>query len=816
MSDTAPNRDTATREGTENLVGAMIDEAESYFGSQVRPARVKASDYYRAEPFGTEEEGCSQVVVPLVRAHVRKILPSLMRIFSGPEHVCVFSPLGSTEDKLERNEELARQATDYVGHVFAVDNPGYAITRAVFKDALTRRTGVIKWGVEASSAPDTAEYHGLSEPQLLSLFLMQDVTVTDIKPEEPGEDFTEAPEAPEQEQENASPAPPQGADPATGVPSPAPVPAEPALPALGQTFSATVTRKGKVRRIKVREVPGEEILWDRDARDFESAKIVVHVRQEMPMHELLAIGFTYDELEEHAGAGPANMMAALAQEESDSRRNDAGILRTELLGDPKTRPVRYDEAYVYLDYKGRGVKLYKVCMVGPNHTMLREPQPVSHRPFALFTPDPEPHTLEGLGVYDDVGYLQRIESDLVRGMLDSLSLSLDPATVIVDGAVSIKDLMNPERGRIVRATQLDAVREVAHSFAGADVMPVLQFFESLAESTTGQSKASQGLDADVLQNTTKIAVAGMFTAAQQQIEDVARNFAESFRVLYRGLLRTVIENQDGPRMVRLRGKYVEVDPRAWDADMDVVVSVGLGSGLMPEDRLALLGMIAAKQEQALLSSPNNPLVKLSNYRNTLARITEGAGYRNAAEFWQEIDPAQEQAAEAAAAQAASQAPKDPNAALAQAEIAKAQLLAQTAKERLQAEMQVKAAEHALAQAEFEFKKTMEQAKLAAEIALQTQELEIKHGTSIDREKMKADVQRERAALDAHTKVLVADIHADTAHHQAGAHLAGTVVQAQTAERTAEIGAAAMMEKAVKQREATHIANDVVKTAAGEK
>lgn len=811
MADYSPSADTSSREGTESLVGQMIEEAESYFGSMVRKQRTEAADRYKARPMGDEEDGRSQVVIPLVRAHVRKILPSLMRIFTGPERVCSFSPMGATDDKLEVNEEVARQATDFINHIFLVDNDGYKITRAAFKDALVRRTGVIKWGAGEKSAPETAEYHGLSEPQLMSLFLSNDVTITDIKREESGEEFTKAPAEADQQDENSPPAQPAASPAAIGLGAPAPAPAEPALPQFGPTFSATVSRKGKRRRIWVREVPGEEILWDRDARDFESAKLVDHCRLEMPMHELVAMGYTEDELEEHAGVGPTGFDAASAQMESDSRRNDAGILRTELAGDPKTRPVRYDEVYVYLDYKKRGVKLYKVCMVGQAHKLLREPQPVSHRPFALFTPDPEPHTLEGMGVGDDIGYLQDIESQLARGLLDSLALTLDPATVIVDGAVSIKDLMNPEMGRIVRATQLDAVREVSHRFAGGEVLTALQYFESVAENTTGQSKASQGLDADVLQSTTKLAVSATLSGSQQQIEEIARNFAESFRVMYRGLLRTVIENQDGPRMLRLRGKYVEVDPRAWDADMDVVVHVGLGSGLLPEDKLAVLLQLAAKQEQIMATlGPNNPMVRLSNYRNALARIVEGAGFRNAAEFFREIDPEQEQAAEQAAAQAAQQPAPDPNAIAAQVEMGKAQLTAQTARERLQAEMMVKQAEHELALAQFEFEKQMAQAKLAADVAMRTQELETKQTNSAAREGAKIASQEGQAQLAAETKLLVADISADSAHTATGAKMASTVLQTQSAERTAEIAAA------VKKEQNNKIARGVVKTAAGGK
>jgi hypothetical protein len=42
------------------------------------------------------------------------------------------------------------------------------------------------------------------------------------------------------------------------------------------------------------------------------------------------------------------------------------------------------------------------------------------------------------------------------------------------------------------------------------------------------------------------------------------------------LLKLVVANQDAPRMIRLRNEFVEMDPRGWNANMDVTVNTGLG------------------------------------------------------------------------------------------------------------------------------------------------------------------------------------------------------------------------------------------------
>lgn len=714
-----------SRESLQALVGSMIDEAQDFISSKLAQDRITATDYYKGRTFGTEEEGRSNVVLTEVRDTVRAILPSLMRVFTGPERYVEFRPRGQTD------EPMAQQMTDYINLILLEDNDGFNVLYSAFKDALVRRTGVMKWWNETAEQRESTAYSGLTEEQLLAL--AQDKAV-ELSPPEPG---------------------PAG-------------------------WSTTVTRVGQRQRIRVAAVPPEEVYWNETARDFETATIVGHTR-EVPLHELIAMG--YDKKQLTPLAGKTGTLTDGTSEE-DARRFDAGGVATEEERDEATLPVRYDEVYVELQLEEGGpVQLCKVCMAGDTHELLADPVPVSHRPFTMFCPDPEPHTLVGLSIYDDVAHVQRIKSYIMRGVLDSLELSLNPATEVVEGAVNLKDLMNPEVGRVVRVTAPGMMREVRHSFAGADGLAVMQYVDQIKENATGQSKAAAGLDADALQSSTKAAVAATLSAAQQRVEMIARVFAElGMKPLFKGLLRTVIEHQDAPRIVRLRGRYVEVDPRAWDASMDVVVNVALGGG-MAEERMATLAGIAAKQEQILQTlGPVNPLVKVSQYRNTLARMVELAGFRNAAEFFQEIDPQQEQQMEQASANAPQQ---DPNAALAQAETAKAQINAQVQMAKLQQDGQLEQMKLQMNAQQQQQQLELETQRLAADIALRTKELELKYGTAMDRELIQASVAQEKSQIDAMTKMTTAAMSKEASDTQAGAKIATAEISARAAREAAE-------------------------------
>ena len=357
-------------------------------------------------------------------------------------------------------------------------------------------------------------------------------------------------------------------------------------------------------------------------------------------------------------------------------------------------------------------------------------------PSAVFTPDPEPHTMSGLGNYDELGDLQRIESEVFRRTLDSLAQSITPATEVVQGAVNMQDLLHPKPGGIVRVTQPGAMREIKHSFVGGDTLPIMDFLTQIRENRTGTSKAAMGLDADALQSSTKAAVAGTLSAAQQRIEIIARNFAETgLKDLYRLVNRKVVQHQQPGRIVRIREKFVQIDPRLWEADADVIVDVALGQG-SPEERLASLAAIAEKQE--MLLQMGVPFVSMVEYRATLAKMAELAGFRHPSMFfkpWGEQE--QMQFAQMQAAQ-----PPEPD---------PSQQLVQIEQMKLQLEMMESQAKLALEERKMILEDDRVREKIAREALLKQEEIEVKHAAQVEDSRLRAAVARERAQMDADVK-----------------------------------------------------------------
>jgi hypothetical protein len=616
-----------------------------------------------------------------------------MKVFFGSKQIVHFAP------KNAEDIAGAEQATDYVNYIFNNDNNGFLILYSAFKDALRGALGIVKNVWEEKVEVKTEYYSGLDESALTVLLSEPNVvgsaimSMDDPSYQPPMDPMTGMPVV----------------DPMTGLPPPAP-----------KIYDVELKREFKDGRVRIEAIPPEEFLIDRRARSVEDATLVAH-RRMMRVSDLVALG--YDEEE---------VSAQMGVYELDT--NDEYIARNPYAqsygpgGTQDDKRVLYCEAYVRVDYDKDGIsELRKVCTIGPGYKMVMN-EPCSHAPFALFCPDPEPHALIGLSMFDYTADLQKIKSAILRNMLDSLSLAIHPRVGVVEGQANMDDVLNTEVGGVIRMRQAGAVQPFSVPFVGQAAFPMLGYLDEVRETRTGMSKAAMGLQADALQSTTRAAVAATVSAAQQHLELIARIFAETgMRALFKGILKLVTENQDRARVVRLRNQWVPIDPRSWNADMDVEVDVALGGGT-EEQKIAVLTSIAQKQEQIMQTmGPQNPLVTPQQYRNTLVKLIEASGYRNADEFF--LNPAM-----MPPMPPPPPPPPDP-----------AQLLAEVERQKILADIQNNTADLELKRQEMLLADDRARDKQEADIMLRSYEVQLKYGTAVDTEAIKMMMDRPRVA-----------------------------------------------------------------------
>ena len=675
------------------IVKSEMESAKDFI-EQIGQERDEATRYYLGKDPGATSELQSEYISTDVRDSVLFMLPSIMRTFFGTKKVVEFVP-HSAEDI-----PLAEQQTAYINHIIQEKNPGFNVLYDAFKDALVRKTGFVKAYWDDSITSTCHEFTNLSPESYTALIMDDNVEVVEesatmesisIVNEMTGDEITE---------------------------------------------EMPVSYDLKIRRIKPKDqvvieaIPPEEVLISRSARDIHTAPYVAH-RMIKSLSELVAMGYDKDEMEQYSGTGGA---VDTAEFEAEQARNPLSEVMYPDRPDPSGQDVLYVEHYLFYDLDGDGIdERIRVCTVG-NGLNIVNSMPWDDLPITIFSPDPEPHTAIGSCPADYLIPIQAAKSQIMRDTLDSLGHAIFPRMGIVEGQVNIDDVLNTDIGQPIRMRAPGMVQQLSTPFLGREAFPVLGYLDEAKENRTGVSKASAGLNADALQSSTRAAVAATMSGAQGRIELICRHFGEGLRDLFKLTSNLVIKNQDKEAVFRMNNEFVPIDPRYWDVDKDIVVNVAISKG-SDEEKMQVLAQVAGKQEEILKTlGPQNPMVSLQQYANTLARIIELAGFKDASAFINtEIPPMPPQPQDEK---------QDPATLLAMAEIQKAE--AETQKVMVEARRDVVDAETDRMKIlmEDDFKRD----EAEADIRVKAAELAAKYGTSVNIAEINALMERDRETI----------------------------------------------------------------------
>jgi hypothetical protein len=515
------------------------------------------------------------------------------------------------------------------------------------------------------------------------------------------------------------------------------------------TYDVQIKRIQKRGKLRIQPVPCENVLVNRGAFDIGDASLFGYT-EEKTLGEFKALGFSEDELAD-CDEDPDDRNSI----ESQARQPHRGsVVKTvEPPADASQRKIHYGKLYVLADRDGDGIpELNLVTTAGTKYKVL-EVEPTDEAPFATFCPYPEGFLVlrrqrrrfdDGPSAYGERGSCATCSTA-------SRSLSFRRLRYS-KGAVNLDDVLNPDTSRVIRTRQIGAVQPHIIPFVGKEALPVLDLVKNMREARTGMSDASQGLDPKAMQSTDADAVHATLSKAQSRIEMVARIFSEcGYKRLFRGVLRTICKNQDAPRTVALGGQLVQVNPKDWQANMTVDVTLPLGRG-STQEQIASLTAVASKQEQILQELGfQNPLVNIQQYRYTLAKITELMGWRNVDSFWQDpakMDPQALQQMLQQMSQAKQQASAGPAGPDPQVEMSKIQSHEKIAMAKLQHDTEMKSLE------------------MKANMQLEVIKLHAQYSQAVDIEQLRSHANAASDHIDAATKIIVEKLkqnHEDTRH-----------------------------------------------------
>jgi hypothetical protein len=590
----------------QHFIHALITDARDYENSVLAPKRDEAQKFYYGllpslgvagspysdtliieDPNATYEEilgptegpSKSSFVSTDVRDAILTMLPSLVRIFAASENVISLVPRSPADDA------MAEQATNYVNYVFWQDNAGFLTLYGAFKDALTLKTGFVKWWTDNTRKTKRKEFVNITTEQL-QLLLSEDPTAHVV----------------------------------------------PGSLTQNDTGGIDVTVEGVENKpiTRVEGVPPEEMRLDRYARTFAKSRIVGHERI-VSIDELTAMGY------------PRDLAANFLQTQDVHNFTMEAMIRNPGRG-MSTRVgdgVLYGEWYVRVDTDGDGfAELRYICTMGEAHEIVAD-KPANRIKFALFSCDPISHTLVGDSIADLTTDIQRIKTNMTRGVLDSLAESINPKTVVNELVTNLDDALNDDLGAVIRTRgdPSNAVQFASTPFVGQQALPILQYLDTVQQKRTGLSDAARGLDPKVLQSSTMIGVEAVINGQQERTELVARVLAETgYRDLFHGLFNEVVENENQTRTLKVNGAWQTYQTSMFDADMLVEVNPTLGKG---SDSVRMMTLQQIKQDQAMVFQqfgPQNPVVGIPEMLNTITDMLEIANIKNVSRYFKTPSP----------------------------------------------------------------------------------------------------------------------------------------------------------------------------------
>lgn len=730
---------------SEDQLRAITDgemrQAVGFWSGKLANQRTKAMAYYYGEAkfdlAPPEVDGRSSVVSPDVRNTIESMLPQLMVKFVGGDTVVEFEP------QKPGDEQQAEQATDYINHLFYVRNPGERIAYNWMKDALLSKNGIVKVWWDDRREESREEYVGLNDIELAQLMDDEEIEITEQKTYPDEEDAEQRQKAIEQlsqqlmQAEQAAQQNPQAAQAVQQIQAQIQnIVTQPEK----MLFDVVCKRSKDAGRVKVENVPPEEFLISRKAKSIADAPFVGH-RVSRTVSELKSMGYkNVDMISSDDSVATWNMerIERLQWDDEQSYINQDSINTM----DESQRIVWVTECYIRCDWDGDGIaELRKVVRAG---NQILENEPCDVAPFVSITPVPLPHKFFGLSVADLAMEGQKVNTALLRGVLDNTYLQINGRYFAVEGQVNLDDLLTSRPGGVVRMKGPGMAGRLDQGAGDSQLgMTMLEYMKGFQEDSTGWSRYNQGLDGDSL-NQTATGVNQITNRADMRLDLIARNFADGFRDLFRLMLKLCSQYQQKEDIVKLRGSWVPVNPRDWRNGFETCVNVGLGTGSKDQQVAHLMAMLQ-QQQFGLQIGTANP----RNVYEAQKELTKALGFKSGDKFF--TDPAQ------------SGPPPNPMQGQMQIEQMKAQLKAQTDQQSKQAELALERERMAMQAQVDQHRQEVEAQQQQAKLSMERELEQFKVQAQMQLEQLKAQLQQETQLKIAHmnneAKLIAAQLQA---------------------------------------------------------
>jgi hypothetical protein len=594
---------------------SLLDQAKAY-RTRMAEDRTEAQLLYDGNVgkwLPQDVKGRSVVVSDDVSATIGKLLPAVVRTILGNEIVAEY---GAQE---EADQPGSEQATEFINLVLLDRSKARDAIHDAIHDAAVKRNGILHVYPQQRVEVRGSAHTDLDDNSLTAIINEEGVEVLDHK---------------------SKPAPPDE----MGRPALDEMTGEPAV-----LHDIKIKRTVKKITPRMSAVPMEEYLIHPDAvNSNEDSPIVgreyVETRSNLKAM-MMAKGEGKDVLERIEALSAATFDPTQESEKQTRRKGYSGLETPEAR---ELHPVQVFNLYVRLDVDGDGIAELRHVMLfgGEGAENVFVDEYADFVPFYDVVIERLPHQWEGVSITDHVAEIMLAKTALLRGAQDNLYMVNDPQVAVNERVQNPDSVINRQPGRPIFLKGGDKAGDAISwndtPFVADKALMGIAYWDKQIVDRCGIDDSSAGLPPDALQNVTAKASAMLEQKGIAKTEMIVKTIAECLKGPFTGLLKLTIQHNDKPEKVRLRNKYVSVDPRQWNADMDVNINIGLGAGTRERDMMVMQGILALQDRVIQTFGAQNPWVTPKNVANTLRKSVQAAGIPVADPFFnnpeqQEID-----------------------------------------------------------------------------------------------------------------------------------------------------------------------------------
>jgi len=622
-------------EANQRLLNAIDSFSTLAYGSEtdeeLSSQRALSIERYLGRNIDPAPLGRSQVRDRTTFEVVEWIKPSLLRIFTSGSEVCRFDPVGPEDI------DQADQETDYVNHVLTQRNNWHQLCLDWFSDALLLKSGYAHPYWDESKSVESEFYENLTDDAFSLVAADPEVQIA-AHSQRPNEEADKRNTSAYQQQmqqyqqqmqqmqmQMAQQPPPQPGQPPPQQPQPPPPPQKPAPAFFHDIELKRVNKRGQV---KLCVIAPERTLVDVNTPDHTLTGCnYFEYWDGKTIGALRASGLKVpDDIGDSTDDMDRDSSVELARDLYNERS-----LGEDTFADKSMRTVKVRYIWIRHDYDGDGINELQYCIVVGSKILYR--QECEEIPIASITPIPLAHRHVGMSIADSVADIEDINTNITRQAIDNLNLSNTPRIAVSD-RVNMADLLDVRVGGVIRVDgqppQEFMPVEVPSVFGNA--VQALQFFDSRRQNRTGINAYFQGTDADAI-NKTASGISQLTNSAAQRVEMIARIFATGVERLFLIVHRLILQHGHSEEVIRLRNKWVTVDPAQWRKRNDVKIAVGLGTG-NKDSQLAQLNQMFQLQMAVAPMGVARP----ENLYATMIELAKAASFPTPERFV--TDPAQ--------------------------------------------------------------------------------------------------------------------------------------------------------------------------------